>query len=71
MFHYKGIVKGKEDASPCKGNTTDFPKPMKFKVYVCTDKEEHEGLCDPCTTEACYYKGKILYSIFWNKANYC
>ena len=38
---------------------------MKFKVYVCTDKEEHEGLCDPCTTEACYYKGKILYSIFW------
>ena len=31
---------------------------MKFKVYVCTDKEEHEGLCDPCTTEGCYYKGK-------------
>ena len=29
---------------------------MKFKVYVCTDKE-HGGLCDPCTTEACYYKG--------------
>ena len=37
---------------------------MKFKVYVCTDKEEHEGLCDPCTTEACYYRGKGLYLIF-------
>lgn len=31
---------------------------MKLKIYVCTEEETKEGRCEPCQTEACYYKGK-------------
>ncbi|XP_066919833.1 uncharacterized protein [Clytia hemisphaerica] len=53
MYHFIG-ASGASNA-PCIGNDTMFKEPMKFRVYVCTDEEEDEGLCEPCQTESCYH----------------
>lgn len=54
------------NTSPCQGG--NGARPMKLKIYVCTEAETRNGQCEPCRTEACFYKSKIdFHDLKYNK----